>query len=311
MRLLFAGTPAFAGHALRAILSAGHNVVLVLTQPDRPSGRGLDLKPSAIKQIALEYDLPVAQPTTLRSEPVLATLRDVDADVIVVAAYGLILPQAVLDVTRFGCINIHASLLPRWRGAAPIQRSMLAGDAETGVSIMQMDAGLDTGPIFFSRSLSIAVGETSGTLNDKLAILGAECIVEALARLAAGRLHATPQPAVGVTYASKISKEEARVVWARPAVEIERAVRAYDPAPCAYTTYRGEILKIWKASLATDPDVECVPGRILERSPINLVVTCGDGALKISEIQRAGGRRQPVEEFLRGSPLVAGDLLGT
>lgn len=309
MRIIFAGTPAFAATALRALLHAGHGVVLVLTQPDRPSGRGLCMKPSEVKQVALEHGIAVDQPASLRDEAVLARLRRVAADVLVVAAYGLILPPAVLTVTPLGCINIHASLLPRWRGAAPIQRALLAGDTESGISIMQMDAGLDTGPVLLVRRVPIASDETGGSLEAKLAVAGGETIVAALAAIGQGQLSSQPQSQAGVTYAHKISREEGRLAWVRTAVELERAIRAYDPVPGAYTTLGGQPLKVWRARAdAAQPGVE--PGTVVDTTA-DLAVACGEGILRILELQRAGGRRQPAAEFLRGAAIVSGARLGT
>lgn len=310
MRIIFAGTPTFAAVALRALLAAPHHVVLVLTQPDRPSGRGLEVKTSEVKRVALEHGLAIDQPASLREEAVVARLATARADVLVVAAYGLVLPPAVLGVTPRGCINIHASLLPRWRGAAPIQRALLAGDAETGISIMQMDAGLDTGPVLLERRVRIADDDTAGTLEARLAAAGAEAIVTALGAIEQGRLVARPQPEAGVTYAHKISRDEARLDWSRPAVELERAVRAYDPAPGAYTTLAGQPLKIWRACVRVDfPAAE--PGTVVSSADGMLAIACGQGTLSVSELQRAGGRRQPVAEFLRGHAIAPGTRLGT
>ena len=247
MRVVFAGTPDFAVPALEAIGDAGHEVVLVLTQPDRPSGRGLAAAAGPVKQAALRRAIPVFQPATLKDADVQARLRDADADVMVVAAYGLILPQGVLDLPRLGALNIHASLLPRWRGAAPIHRAILAGDRETGVCIMQMDAGLDTGPVLLREAVPIAPDATAGTLHDRLAALGARLVVAALDGLARGVLRPTPQSADGVTYACKIEKAEARVDWMRGADEIERQVRAFNPFPGAATVLRTTEIKLWRA----------------------------------------------------------------
>jgi methionyl-tRNA formyltransferase len=310
MRIIFAGTPAFATSALRALAATSHDIVLVLTQPDRPSGRGLEPKMSDVKRFALTRDLVIAQPVSLRGETVVAQLAAVRADVLVVAAYGLILPPAVLNVTSLGCINIHASLLPRWRGAAPIQRALLAGDRETGISIMQMDAGLDTGPVLLERRVPIAADETAGTLQEKLATLGAQAIVAALAALEQGRLPARPQPEAGVTYAHKVSRDEAHLDWSRSAVELERAVRAYDPAPGAHTTLAGQPLKIWRARAEPGDIGSGEWGTVLRSEDGSLAIACKEGILGVSELQRAGGRRQPVAEFLRGNPIAPGTRLG-
>jgi methionyl-tRNA formyltransferase len=269
------------------------------------------MKTSEVKRTAVEHGLAIDQPATLRDEAVVARLAAAGADVLIVAAYGLLLPPPVLGVTPLGCINIHASLLPRWRGAAPIQRALLAGDAETGISIMQMDPGLDTGPVLLERRVPIADDDTAGTLEAKLAVVGAEAIVAALAALEQGRLVAPAQSEAGITYAHKISREEARLDWSRSAIELERAVRAYDPAPGAYTTLAGEPLKIWRAR-AEPGDVDAgESGTVWRSAHGNLAIACGVGSLRIFELQRAGGRRQTVAEFLRGNPIAPGTRLGT
>jgi methionyl-tRNA formyltransferase len=248
MRIVFAGTPAFASAALNAIIAAGFNVIAAYTQPDRPSGRGMKLTASPVKLVAQQHNIPVLQPASLKPVDAQAALADLQPDVIVVAAYGLILPQAVLEIPRLGCLNIHASLLPRWRGAAPIHRAILAGDTESGVAIMQMEAGLDTGPVLLERRTPIAPNDTTGSLHDRLAALGAEAIVTVLVSLQRGEMPmAHAQPSEGVTYAHKISPDEARIDWAQNADHIERQVRAFNPAPGASTTWRGEPLKIWNA----------------------------------------------------------------
>jgi methionyl-tRNA formyltransferase len=310
MRVIFAGTPAFSVAALDALVAAGHAVVLVLTQPDRPSGRGLRTAPSAIKVAAERHGIPVLQPLTLKDSGTQARLRDDRADVLVVAAYGLILPQAVLDLPRHGAINIHASLLPRWRGAAPIQRALLAGDAVSGVSIMQMDAGLDTGPVLLREAVDIAPDETGGTLHDKLASLGSRLIVTALDGFSRGQMQATPQPADGVTYAHKIEKAEARIDWRRAAVEIERQIRAFNPFPGALARLRADDIKVWRSSLVSAaPAVSGVgsPGSILRVDNEGIEVACGVGALRITELQRAGGKRLWADAFLRGCAVAPGE----
>lgn len=300
MKLIFAGTPEFAALALTAIIDAGHEVVLVLTQPDRPAGRGMALHASPVKQRALAAGIEVFQPQTLKDAAAQERLRAVEADAMVVAAYGLILPQAVLDLPRLGCLNIHASLLPRWRGAAPIQRAILAGDRETGVCIMQMEAGLDTGPVLFSAALPIAGDDTSATLHDKLATLGAQLIVDALARLP---LPAQTQPDAGLTYATKIEKSEASLDWRQPAAVLDRRVRAFNPFPGAISSMDGASLKIWCAE-ATDDNGE--PGVVLAVDKRGIVVACGDGALRLTELQKAGGKRLPVKQFLAGTAVLPG-----
>lgn len=304
MRIAFAGTPDFAVPALDALVEAGHEVVGVWTQPDRPAGRGMRLVPSPVKRRASEHGLPVHQPHSLRDETAQAELRDCRADAMVVVAYGLLLPQAVLDLFPYGALNIHASLLPRWRGAAPIHRALLAGDEETGVCIMQMDAGLDTGPVLLREALAIEPDDTTGSLHDKLAALGARMIVTALAQLENGRLRAEPQPDQGATYANKIAKSEARIDWQASAAAIDRRIRAFDPFPGAMTRWRDVDLKLW-ASSPVSGDGE--PGTVLRIEPDALVVACGDGALAIGQIQRPGGKRLPAAEFARGAALAVGE----
>jgi methionyl-tRNA formyltransferase len=302
MRVVFAGTPEFARRALAAIAEAGHDIPLVLTQPDRPAGRGMRPSVSAVKREAMSRAIDVLQPPTLKDPEVMRRLTDAQPDALVVAAYGLILPQAVLDLPALGAMNIHASLLPRWRGAAPIQRALLAGDRETGITIMAMDAGLDTGAMLAQRAVAIGADDDAGTLEDTLASLGAAMIVEALAEAAASTLRATPQPDEGATYAHKIDKRETVIDWARPAEEIERLLRAFRPAPGARSSLRGEAVKIWRAR----PDAaRGEPGEVLAAGPDAIVVACGSGALGITELQRAGGRRMAVAEFLRGVPVAA------
>ena len=304
LRVAFAGTPEFAAQALDAILKAGYAVPLVLTQPDRPAGRGMKLSPSAVKQLALAHGIEVDQPEKLRTDEQRARLAACAPDVLVVAAYGLLLPPAVLALPRLGCINIHASLLPRWRGAAPIHRAIEAGDAETGITIMQMDEGLDTGPMLLRRALPIAADDTTASLHDRLAALGGECIVEALGALAGGGLAATPQPAEGVTYAAKIGRAEADIDWSRPALEIERAMRAFDPFPGAVSTLRDTAVKCWKAQVVAG---EGEPGRVLAVDADGIVVACGRDALRCTVLQRPGSKRLPAREFLRGFPVSVGE----
>ena len=304
LSVAFAGTPEFAAQALDAILKAGYAVPLVLTQPDRPAGRGMKLSPSAVKQLALAHGIEVDQPEKLRTDAQRARLADCAPDVLVVAAYGLILPKAVLELPRLGCINIHASLLPRWRGAAPIHRAIEAGDAETGITIMQMDEGLDTGPMLLRRALPIAADDTTASLHDRLAALGGDCIVEALAALQCGQLSPTPQPAEGVTYAAKIGRAEADIDWSRPALEIERAMRAFDPFPGAVSTLRDTAVKCWKAQVVAG---EGEPGRVLAVDADGIVVACGRDALRCTVLQRPGSKRLPAGEFLRGFPVSAGE----
>jgi methionyl-tRNA formyltransferase len=303
MRIVFAGTPEFAVPALIAV-AAAQQVARVLTQPDRPAGRGLTATASPVKQAAARLGLPVLQPATLKTPDVQAELRALAPDALVVAAYGLILPQAVLDIPRLGAINIHASLLPRWRGAAPIQRALLAGDRETGISIMRMEAGLDTGPVLLREAVAIGPDDTAGTLHDRLAALGAQLVAAALDGLARGTIAATPQPADGATYAAKLAKHEARIDWTRPAAELERQVRAFNPFPGATARLRGTEIKIWRAAVA---EAAGEPGVVLALDPAAIVVACGRGALRLEELQRAGGKRLPAREFLRGFALAAGE----
>jgi len=303
MRVIFAGTPEFAAAALQAILAAGHAVPLVLTQPDRASGRGMQLQPSAVKRLAEARGLALYQPERLKDpathEPIRAAAEN--ADIMVVAAYGLILPQAVLDLPRHGCINIHASLLPRWRGAAPIQRAIEAGDATTGVTIMQMDAGLDTGAMLLGESLPIAADDTAATLHDKLAILGAWLIVDALGRFDA--LQPVAQPAEGVTYAAKIARSEAPLDWRRSCAELDRQVRAFNPFPAATSTLDDTPLKIWRATPVSGSGE---PGTVLAVNADGIVVACGEGALCLYELQKPGGKRLAAGDFLHGFPVIAG-----
>jgi methionyl-tRNA formyltransferase len=300
MRLIFAGTPEFAALALAAIIDAGHEVALVLTQPDRPAGRGMAMHASPVKARALAAGIEVFQPPTLKDAAAQARIRAVEADIMVVAAYGLILPQAVLDMPRLGCLNIHASLLPRWRGAAPIQRAILAGDSETGVCIMQMEAGLDTGPVLLSAALPILDEDTSASLHDKLASLGAQLIVDALARLP---LPACPQPEAGLTYAAKLAKPEAVLDWRQPAMVLARRIRAFDPFPGAVSRLGDDALKIWHAEVMTESGEA---GVVLSVDKGGIVVACGTGALRLSELQKAGGKRLPAKQFLAGSAVLPG-----
>lgn len=304
MRLIFAGTPAFAAQALDALIGAGHEIALVLTQPDRPAGRGMNLAMSPVKQLAQKHGLSVLQPARLNDAEVRAQLAVAAAEVMVVAAYGLILPRAVLDIPPRGCLNIHASLLPRWRGAAPIQRAILAGDAETGITIMQMDEGLDTGAMLLKLPVPIRAEDTAQTLHDKLAVLGGEAIVAALAQLQHGALDEQPQDESLATYAAKLSKTESRLDWRRPACELARAVRAYNPFPVAQVAYRGVVWRVWQAEVS---GARGAPGEILRADKEGLLVACGEGALLLREVQKAGGKRLPLAQFLPGNPVKAGE----
>ena len=311
MRIGFAGTPAFAAAVLGSLRDAGFAIVLVLTQPDRPRGRGLSLVPSPVKQMALAAGIPVHEPATLAPDAARAPILANALDVLVVAAYGLILPPAVLAWPRHGCINVHASLLPRWRGAAPIQRALLAGDAHTGVTLMQMDAGLDTGPMLDAVRIRIGPRDTTATLEHKLAEEGARVLVAYLRRLATGAVTSpVPQPADGVTYASKIHKAEAVVDWNAPAASIDRQVRAFDPAPGASTLLAGESVKLWRVHPAHIATPGAGPGAVLATEGSAIVVACGDGALGITELQPAGGRRMSAAAFAAGRRLAPGARFG-
>ena len=304
MNVLFAGTPEFAARCLETLLGSRHRVVGVMTQPDRPAGRGFALAASPVKKLAAARGIQVTQPESLRDAQAQAELEHFGADVFAVAAYGLILPQRVLELSRYGAINIHASLLPRWRGAAPIQRALLAGDRETGISIMQMDAGLDTGPVLLQEKIPILEDDTTGTLHDRLAELGAKLIVQALDALEAGGVRAAPQPAEGVTYAAKLGRGEAHVDWRESAVSVNRRVRAFNPSPGADARVRGVDLKIWRCATAAG---QGAPGEVLGAGSGGLRVACGEGVLVVAELQRSGGKRLPVAEFLRGFPLSEGE----
>ncbi len=306
MRLIFAGTPEFAAIALAALADAGHELVLVLTQPDRPAGRGLRMEPSAIKKIAQKQQLTIEQPLTLKSASAVQMIAAAAADAMIVAAYGLILPKAILALPRLGCINIHASLLPRWRGAAPIQRAILAGDAETGITLMQMDEGLDTGDMLLRRALPLPIGvdETAGELHDRLAALGARMVNEVLKNIPPS----VKQDNTQATYAAKISKEEAMIVWTEPATQVHRKIRAFNPFPGAATLLAGERIKFWRAQPV--PPAGGGPGVVCESPPGQLVVGCGTNALAILELQRAGGKRMSAAQFLAGFPIAAGARFG-
>ena len=310
LRIAFAGTPDFAVPALDALAGSGHAVVGVLTQPDRPAGRGRQLAPSAVKRRALALQMPVEQPERLSSDAQRAVLRGWAPDLLVVVAYGLILPRAVLELPRLGCLNIHASLLPRWRGAAPIQRALLAGDTQTGVCIMRLEEGLDTGPVYAERRLAIARDDTAASLQPRLAQSGAEALLEVVAALEAGSARAHAQDEAGVTYARKISKDEARVGWQSDAVQIERQVRAFNPWPVAETLLRDERVRLWSAralpgapvaaAQAPAGDAASPPGTVLGLRDGALHVACGAGTLAIAQLQPPGGRAMPAADFMRG-----------
>jgi methionyl-tRNA formyltransferase len=307
LKVGFAGTPAFAAAALSAIVDAGFVVGLVLTQPDRPKGRGLRSEPSPVRRLADEYGIPVQAPPSLKTAEARAPVVAVPLDVLVVAAYGLILPASVLAWPKYGCINIHASRLPRWRGAAPIPRAIAAGDDSTGVSIMQMDAGLDTGPVIEIAEVPIDSRETAGSLHDKLAAAGAAAIVSVLRRLAHdGALASAPQPSTGATYAAKLDRAEADIDWTQPAGKIDAAIRAFDPVPGAFTTIDGQVIKIWQAQPLEVPDDARVPGKVLAAGKTGIDVACGTGVLRIVEVQPAAGRRMSAAAFALGHAIRPG-----
>lgn len=311
MKVIFAGTPEFAAVALAQLHEAGFDIPLVLTQPDRPAGRGMQLQPSPVKHYALQHGMPVAQPTSLRLDgkyPDQAAaahelLKATPHDVMVVAAYGLILPLSILAIPPLGCLNIHASLLPRWRGAAPIHRAIEAGDSESGITIMQMDEGLDTGPMLLWQHEPISQSDTTGSLHDRLAAMGGQLIVEALKKIQQGSLPATPQPAEGMTYAAKISKQEADLDFRLPAAVLLRRILAFNPFPGAVAHLHDTSLKIWQASIV---EMHGKPGEILAISPDGVIVACGTGALKIAELQKPGGKRLSAAQFVQGFALEPG-----
>ncbi|SDY36947.1 methionyl-tRNA formyltransferase [Collimonas sp. OK242] len=314
MKIIFAGTPEFAAVALKALHDAGHQITLVLTQPDRPAGRGMQLHASPVKQFALDHQMPVAQPVSLRldgkypeiAREAHALLQATPHDIMVVAAYGLILPLSVLNIPPRGCLNIHGSLLPRWRGAAPIHRAIEAGDSETGITIMQMDQGLDTGAMLLIEKMAIGADDTTGTLHDKMAKLGGDMIVEALRRVEQNALPATPQPEQGVSYAAKIGKEEAALDFTLPADVLERKIRAFNPFPAASAAFAGVALKLWQAKVVAS-DGRHAPGTIVSADPHDgVIVACGSDALRITELQKPGGKRLPAAEFLKAFPMQGG-----
>lgn len=305
LRIAYAGTPDFAVPALKALIDSRHEVVAVYTQPDRPAGRGRKLKAGPVKTVAQAAGIPVEQPVSLREAEAQARLAGYAPDLMVVAAYGLILPQAVLDIPRLGCLNIHGSLLPRWRGAAPIQRAILAGDAETGITIMQMDAGLDTGDMLLKRTVPIVPGQTAQMLHDVLAVAGAEALLEAIDGLLAGRLQPEPQDAAQATYAEKLHKEEAEIDWTQPADVLARRVCAFNPWPVAQTRRGGEPLRLWEARAI---DGEGPPGKVVAEGPEGIDIACGRGLLRVTRLQLPGGRPLAARDFLNGRTL-AGEVL--
>ncbi len=308
MNIIFAGTPEFAVPALQALIDAGHAISLVLTQPDRPSGRGMKLKASPVKQLAISQQIEVLQPETLKDAAVQAKIAGANADVMIVAAYGLIIPTVVLNMPRYGCYNIHASLLPRWRGAAPIQRALLAGDSETGVTIMEVVPALDAGAMVSCGVLPIGERDTAQSLHDGLAEIGARLMVEAMQRLAReGSLPATPQDEALVTYAHKLEKSEAAIDWQQSAVEVCRKVRAFNPFPVAHTLLDGEVCRLWMASHLPGSGK---PGEITGFDDAGILVACGEGLLRIEALQMPGGKRLAAKDFLRGRSLHPGQRFG-
>jgi methionyl-tRNA formyltransferase len=309
LSLVFAGTPEFSVPALEALLRSRHRVVAVYTQPDRPAGRGQQVAMSAVKQCALRHQLPIEQPQSLRDADAIERLASWSADLMIVVAYGLLLPQAALSAPTLGCVNIHASLLPRWRGAAPIQRAVLAGDRATGITIMQMDAGLDTGPMLLEHATPIGERETAGSVHDRLSALGAEALLEALDSIAAGTAAARAQPTEGSTYAPKIRKEEARIDWSRPATEIDRQIRAFNPWPIAETRWKGQQLRIWEAA-PTPSNRTAAAGTVTAADATGIEVATSNGALKLTRVQIAGRKAVSAAEFINAHR-IEGAVLGS
>ncbi len=298
LSLIFAGTPDFSVPALEALVASRHRVLAVYTQPDRPAGRGQQVTMSAVKQCALKHQLPVEQPQTLKDPTAVEQLAQYQADLMIVVAYGLLLPKTVLDTPRLGCVNIHASLLPRWRGAAPIQRAIQAGDKESGVTIMQMDVGLDTGPMLLERVTPIDARETGASLHDRLSTLGAEAVLHAIDAIAAGTAKPVEQPKEGATYAAKIRKEEALIDWSKSAVEIDRLVRAFNPWPIAETRWNGQQLRVWESS-PLDKKCSAAPGTVVATSSDGIEVATGEGTLQLTRVQAAGRKAMAAADFLR------------
>lgn len=310
MKIVFAGTPEFAVASLEQLMQSHHDVLAVYTQPDRPAGRGRQLKPSAVKVRAQAYDLPVYQPASLKNTEVQAQLQHFNADVIAVVAYGLMIPDAVLTMAPHGCINVHPSLLPRWRGAAPLQRTILAGDAQTGVATMQLDSGMDTGPIYLLEKTTVQPFETSGQLHDRLAVVGARLLLRTLDKIETENLQPTPQSTEGVTHANKITKEEAQLDWSKPALVLQHAVCGFNPVPIAYTFYKNDRLRIWQAQKVAG-HFSAVPGTIIHAAKEGIDVATGEGVLRLLTVQLPGGKPLSAAEFLnREQGLTSGVVLG-
>ncbi len=308
MNIIFAGTPDFAVPALSALIEAGHDIVMVLTQPDRPAGRGMKLKASSVKSLAVQHHLNVFQPESLKSAEVQAQIADVNADVMIVAAYGLIIPTAVLNMPKFGCYNVHASLLPRWRGAAPIHRSLLAGDTETGVTIMEVVPALDAGAMISRGTVKITEQDTTQTLHDALSAIGAKLMVGAMTELSAkGKLLAQPQDESLVTYAHKLTKAEAVIDWSKSAIELSRQIRGFNPSPVAHANFKGEVCRLWMANVVAGDNIAGNNGEVVSIVD-GIVVTCGSGLLKLSELQMPGGKRLDAKAFTQAQNLKIGDI---
>ena len=308
LRIVFAGTPDFSVAPLESLIASRHEIIAVYTQPDRPAGRGRKLMPGPVKKKALAHGIPVMQPASFREEGAIDDLASLQPDLMVVVAYGLLLPESVLDIPRLGCLNIHASLLPRWRGAAPIQRAILAGDSRSGVSIMQMDAGLDTGPVWLERAIALLPDETGGSLHDRLAILGAEALMETLPLIASADRKPVPQPEEGVCYARKLTKQEARIDWSEPALQIERLVRAFNPWPVAHADLDGEKVRIWEARMQ-EGSASAPPGAVIGTSREGIDISTADGILRVIRLQMPGKRPVTAQEFLNARD-VAGARFG-
>jgi methionyl-tRNA formyltransferase len=309
MRIIFAGTPDFAAASLKALLDSDHDICAVYTQPDRPAGRGRKLTPSPVKQLALEHQIPVEQPLNFKQENSLEQLASYQADLMIVVAYGLLLPQAVLDTPRLGCINVHASLLPRWRGAAPIQRAILAGDNETGVGIMQMEAGLDTGPVLLEARCPIAASDNAQSLHDKLADLGATALLESLENIEDLLHQARPQDDSQMTYAAKLQKQEAVIDWQQPAAQLLRQINAFNPWPVAQTQWCGDTLRVWQAEVSAE-HTHASPGTVTAVNKQGIDVATGDGSLRITRLQVPGKRAMQVQDFLNANSIDVGEQLG-